>query len=267
MNNKIPKEIKPLLFCYESKIKNSFKDKILGVYLYNSVALGAFNVNKSDIDFVTILKEEFTNDEITKLDAIHTELNMKDKYARRMEGMYITKDKIVKTNDEILPYAYFADERLHDYGYYDINYVTWWTLKNNGIGVNSPDISNFDINVVWDNVIETMNYNLNKYWKSKLESESIFLKDVWIEFSVLTLCRILYTLDHKDIISKEEAAKYEITNLPNDLKLIIQEALRLREGNSDKSFYLLNKERLEDIIKFIHYIIDYCNNKYGFNKK
>ncbi|GFP76330.1 aminoglycoside adenylyltransferase domain-containing protein [Clostridium fungisolvens] len=264
MNDRIPTIIKSLLFEYESKLKNSFGNKIYGVYLYNSVALGAFDINKSDIDFITILNEEFTAKEIVRLKTIHKELNDKFKYAKRMEGMYITMDKIGKVNDDITPYVYFADNSLHDYGYYDINYVTWWTLKSNGIGINSPDINELKLDVEWTNIIDNMNYNLNKYWKGKMDKNLIFLTDYWIEFSVLTLCRILYTLENKNIISKTESAKYQMNNLPDSFRLIIQEALRIREGTSKNSLYPLRIKRLNEVKKFINYVIHYCNEKYNF---
>ena len=59
-----------------------------------------------------------------------------------MEGMYLTKDKIGKPNSKTKPYLYFCEEKLNSYGYYDMNYVTWWTLKYKGIPINSPNISN-----------------------------------------------------------------------------------------------------------------------------
>jgi len=152
MNIKIPYILKPLLFEYESNLKKYFGNKIFGVYLYNSVALGGFDKNKSDIDFITILNKEFEDKDLSLITLIHNELNYKFKYAKRMEGMYLTKDKIGKPNSIIEPYIYFCDEKLNSYGYYDINYVTWWTLKYNGIAINSPDVSNLKINVKWDDV-------------------------------------------------------------------------------------------------------------------
>ncbi|ADK15516.1 MULTISPECIES: aminoglycoside adenylyltransferase domain-containing protein [Clostridium] len=130
--------------------------------------------------------------------------------------MYLTKNKVGKPNSEIEPYLYFCDEKFNSYGYYDINYVTWWTLKYNGIPINSPNVSSLNINVQWNNIVETMNYNLNSYWKKKLCEKNIFLSDEWIEFAVLTLCRILYTLDNKSIATKIESAKYTIMSIPDD---------------------------------------------------
>ncbi|KNF10207.1 hypothetical protein CLPU_1c03720 [Gottschalkia purinilytica] len=262
MNERIPNILKPLLNEYVVKLKDCYKDNIFGVYIYNSVALGAFDVNKSDIDILTIINRDFTNEEIVKLKVIHDELKSKFKYAKKMEGMYIRIDNLGKVNSEIEPYVYFENGKLHDSGYYDINYVTWWTLKNNGIEINSPSISELNIDINWNHILLTMNYNLNDYWKKKSDKKLIFLLDEWVEFSVLTLCRILFTLDNKKISSKCEALKYTMNCVPDDWKLLVKEAMRIRENSSKKSLYKSRIRRSKETKKFIKYIINYCNEKY-----
>ncbi|AZV57398.1 aminoglycoside adenylyltransferase domain-containing protein [Clostridium sp. AWRP] len=264
MNEKVPNILRPMLYEYEVNLKKYFGSKIFGVYLYNSVALGGFDKDKSDIDFITILNKDFEDKDISIVTLIHNELNSKFKYAKRMEGMYLTKDKVGKPNSKIEPYLYFCDEKLNSYGYYDINYVTWWTLKYNGIPINSPNVSSLNINVQWNNIVETMNYNLNSYWKNKLCEKNIFLSDEWIEFAVLTLCRILYTLDNKSIATKIESAKYTIMNIPDEYKLIIEEAIRIRKNSCDRSLYETEFKRENELKFFANYLINYCNKKYSF---
>lgn len=263
MNKKIPNILRPLLYEYESNLKKYFGNNIFGVYLYNSVALGGFDKDKSDIDFITILNKDFEDKDIPIISLIHNELNNKFKYAKRMEGMYLTKDKIGKLNLTIKPYLYFCDQKLNSYGYYDINYVTWWTLKYNGIPINSPNVSSLNINVQWNNIVETMNYNLNSYWKKKLYEKELFLSDEWIEFAVMTLCRILYTLDNKGITTKIQSANYAVMSIPNEYKLIIEEAIRIRKSSCDKSLYETKFERENELKCFMNYLIDYCNKKYN----
>lgn len=263
MNKKIPEILRPLLYEYESNLKKYFGSKIFGVYLYNSLALGGFDKDKSDIDFITILNEEIKEKEVSVISLIHNELNNKFEYAKKMEGMYITKDKIGKPNSIIDPYLYFCGEKLNSYGYYDINYITWWTLKYNGISINSPNVSNLNINVQWDNIVETMNYNLNSYWKKKLNDKDIFLLDEWIEFGVLTLCRILYTLHNKNITTKIQSAKYMLGRIQNEYKLIIEEAIRIRKNSCAKSLYETEFERENELKCFMNYLIDHCNEKYN----
>lgn len=263
MEERIPNIIKPLLYQYEKALRERFKNKIYGVYIYNSVALGAFDENKSDIDFITIINEGFTKDEIEDLRKIHHNLKENFHYGKIMEGMYIDILNLGKTNSDMKPYMFFADEVFNDCGYYDINYVTWWTLKNKGIAINSPEISTLGIEVSWDNVIKNMGYNLNGYWGKKVSEKATFFTDYWIEFSVLTLCRILYTLEYKDITSKANATKKAMDILPNQFQNIINEALRIRKNFSVKSIYESTEKRAHEVKTFISYVINYCNKKYS----
>lgn len=261
MVREIPETLKSMLNEYVFNLKIYFGSKIYGVYIYNSVALGTFDEIKSDIDFITVINKEFTQGEIEAVGSIHKKLNERFKFAKKMEGMYIKLNDIGKLNPEMQPYVYFADKKLR-VGYYDVNYVTWWSLKNYGIGMKSPKVSKLNINVSWDNVVKNMDYNLNYYWKNKLDSKLIFLSDCWIEFSVLTLCRIMYTLDKGDITSKVNAADEVIEELPKSFQLIVKEAVRIRKFSGKKSLYKFRINRMIEARNFIKYVINYCNNIY-----
>lgn len=43
------------------------------MYLYNSVALGGFDKDKSDIDFITILNKDFEDKDISIVTLIHND--------------------------------------------------------------------------------------------------------------------------------------------------------------------------------------------------
>ncbi|ARC83242.1 hypothetical protein U732_2468 [Clostridium argentinense CDC 2741] len=262
MKSKIPDMIVKLLDDYFASIKSAFRDKIFGVYVYNSLALGKFDANKSDIDFITILKNPLSKQELKLLYSIHKKLNIESPYGRKMEGMYIQLNDLGKSNSQIAPYPYFADGKLTTSGYYDINHVTWWVLKHYGVEINSPKACDLNFEVEWSNVLDTMDYNLNIYWKDKINKNIVFLFDSWIEFSILTLCRILFTLENKKITSKVEGAKFSIEFLSSDWRLIIEEAIRIRENTSKDSLYTSRVIRVKEAKKFIYYIINYCNKNY-----
>lgn len=264
--NKIPEVVRAMLDEYVFNLRIYFGSKVFGVYLYNSIALGAFDENKSDIDFVTVLNEKFTNGEVQALREVHRRLKKTFKFAKRMEGMYITIDEVGKCDFELDPYVYFAGGKLHS-GHYDANYITWWTLSKCGIEVESPKISKLSIATYFDNVLENMDYNLNCYWKSKLNSKIIFFSDTWVEFSVLTMCRIMYTIKSGDVISKVQAAESIIEDIPEDFRIIVKEALRIRKGKNSKSFYGSRFKRGKDTKAFIKYIIGYFNDNYFISVK
>lgn len=264
-DERIPNLVSVMLYDYCLNLRMYFGSKIYGVYLYNSLALGAFDMKKSDIDFVTIVNEKFTEREIRALKNIHKNLMRKFKIASKMEGMYIEKKSVGKLNSEIESYPYFADKKLN-IGYYDLNYVTWWLIEKYGIDVNGPEVKELNIHISWDQLLQNMDYNLNFYWKGKIRKRFIFLTDYWIEFGVLSLCRILYTVKNREITSKCIAAKEEFNNIPDEYKLILKEALRIREDASGDSFYRSPFKREKEAKEFINYVINHCNATYFINK-
>jgi len=128
MNEKVPNILRTLLYEYESDLKKYFGNRIFGVYLYNAVALGGFDKDKSDIDFITILNKDFEHKEISIISLIHDGLNNKFKYAKKMEGMYITKENIGKLNSNIEPYLYFYGGKLKNYSC-NANYSIYVTIR------------------------------------------------------------------------------------------------------------------------------------------
>ena len=70
-------------------------DRIQGIYLYGSHALGAFDPDKSDIDFITVLNDEIGKDDVEKLKVVHLRSNSHH-YGAKMDGCYLTVDQIGK---------------------------------------------------------------------------------------------------------------------------------------------------------------------------
>lgn len=55
--------------------KSILKDNLVGIYVHGSIALRCFNWNKSDIDFLVVVKEKLSNDIKKKLMDITIEIN------------------------------------------------------------------------------------------------------------------------------------------------------------------------------------------------
>lgn len=259
---KLPKTVEPLLTQYTEMLIKNFKDKIYGIYIYNSVALGAFIPNKSDIDIIVILNSSFSEAEVDILTTIHTNLRHYFPLGKYMEGMYLPIDSIGKYNNEMQPYLYFYNGKLKNYGYYDINAVTWYTFKNYGIALTGPSTSYINLSVEPSDIIKTMNYNLNTYWNNNAYKKLMYLTDSGVEFAVATLCRIIFTLDNKTITSKTAAITYVISKYPNFSPLLLNEVLRIRLSNNKYSLYSNRFSRAKEARNFVKFIIDYCNKSY-----
>lgn len=58
-----------------SRIKRNFSDeKIVGVYIYGSIALGAFQIETSDVDFVTVISDSVNEAEKQQIIELHKKI-------------------------------------------------------------------------------------------------------------------------------------------------------------------------------------------------
>ncbi|RAP24904.1 hypothetical protein C2W64_02471 [Brevibacillus laterosporus] len=262
MDVTIPEKISPLLQDYTNLLMSELPDVIHGVYLYGSIALSAFDEHKSDIDFITVLKRSLTNTETELVQKLHHTLKKGNSLAKRLDGMYINLEDIGKDNKSLQPYPCCASGTFKKMGYWDINHVTWWTLKHHGVTVVGKRLAELRIATQWLDVEETMNYNVNEYWAKKGKSRIYFLFDGWVEDAVLTLCRIYYTLKFKEIIPKGKAVEYALQVFPSEWHLLLRESLRIRNGENEPSYFSSRIKRAKETRRFILYLIAFCNSNF-----
>src|SRR5829696_10263286 len=78
--------LKRLLATMQSTLGEQF----MGLYLGGSLALGDFNPQRSDIDFVAVTLDELTPERVAALQAMHTRLRASGTtWAWRLDGSYV----------------------------------------------------------------------------------------------------------------------------------------------------------------------------------
>ncbi|ENQ3108142.1 Nucleotidyltransferase domain-containing protein [Bacillus sp. 491mf] len=226
----IPKEVEFFLNQYVNELQKVIsKEKLVGVYVYGSLALNAFHLETSDIDFVTVMKEQVSEAEKVKIRELHKRLRTDD-LGKRMDGMYIPLVHVGKQNHEMSPYLYCSDGKINE-GHWDINSVTWWTIKNSGITFFGQQANELPYEVTWDDVVSTMKYNVEQYWSEKVKRPYLFLSTEWVESAVVTMGRIMCTLEMERIVSKDEGLQYMMKRC-KEWEPLLQEVywVRQKEG-------------------------------------
>ncbi|WP_024984332.1 aminoglycoside adenylyltransferase domain-containing protein [Brevibacillus borstelensis] len=257
----VPDEVQLLMESYKEQAQSAFSDHLSGIYVYGSIALGAFASGKSDIDFLTVFQNEPTREDLTSIQNIHKRLQRTNPLAKRMDGMYLSAEHLGKTNQQIPSYIYVADGKVRQ-GYWDINAVTWWTVKHHGIPFYGPEPAELELSIGWDNVVDAMNINLNVYWNKRAEYAALYLVDELLADAVCTLSRILYTLECKEIGSKVQATQYALHTLPAHWHSILTDALQIRQGEKRKIGLVSRWRRAKETQAFIRFIIQHCNNRH-----
>ncbi|WP_170206512.1 nucleotidyltransferase domain-containing protein [Psychrobacillus lasiicapitis] len=261
MSNQMPMYVQSFTQNYVELLnKHLPSDLIEGVYIYGSIALGAFDEVKSDIDFIVLLSSAVNEQELSILQDIHVQMN-KHAFGKRMDGLYIQASMIGKTNEELPAYPYCTDG-IVEVGYWDVNHITWWILKKHGITLQGIPIGELNIPTKWDDVLETMEYNINQYWFSKSKKTYLFLSDSMVEFATCTISRIVCSLELRAILSKDEAVRLCVDMLPKRWHLLLKEGFRIRKKANTKSLYKSKLKRARDCRDFILYTHQLCNENF-----
>ncbi|MED4680964.1 aminoglycoside adenylyltransferase domain-containing protein [Bacillus nitratireducens] len=256
----LPEEVKQLMEQYTVELKEIFLDeKIVGVYIYGSIALGAFYIETSDVDFVTVISDSVNEAEKKQIVELHKKIS-KSTLGKRMDGMYIPLADLGKYNDEMNEYVYCTDGKAN-IGHWDINAVTWWTLKNQGITVIGKEAEDLSFQIRWDDVVNTMKYNVEQYWSEKAKQPYLFFIEEWVESAVVTMGRILYTLDHKTIVSKDRGLQYLLERSAKEWDPLLKEVERMRHNPEEKKKF--SRWRRADVTKrYLLCLIEECREKW-----
>jgi hypothetical protein len=252
MDTRIPEVIKPLLQDYMRLLETKLPGLVTGLYLHGSIALSAFNTAHSDIDFVALLNRRCSENDVESLGEIHRAITTS--YPRwQLEGSYLQWQELGQAETAIKPHP------IH----HDVNWVTWWVLKNRGIALIGREPSELDFTVDWQSLITDMRQNLNTYWAgftTNPQRIAWLFSDYGIQWAVLGVLRQYYSFMEQDITSKTGVGDYALAHLPTGWHRLIGEAIHLREQTSG-SLYQSKIVRALEAHNFLRYIIRLSNTQ------
>lgn len=256
----LPDDVTLFFTEYLARLQKLLPHGLAGCYLYGSAALGAYDPVRSDLDFLVVLTSSLGEITLPMLDRFHADLCREFPLARKLEGHFVPLDDI--------PYRAFSRQypSVADGAYQGLQGVMtlyWYQLHTCGVRITGPAPEALFPSVPWELVQQEMERNINGYWyRRALQPEQTLLGDGAVDFAVLTLCRILYTLEHQQIISKADAGQWVQQILPASWHPLIQEAVRIRTGDAGPSLYTSCQQRAEEVRQFILAIREQCNRQY-----
>jgi hypothetical protein len=261
MHTNIPQAIQPLLQEYLRLLDTRLPGLLDGFYIHGSIALGAFNPQSSDIDFVAVVSRRCLPDDVEQLRAIHQEIEQR--YTRwPLQGTYLQWADLGHLEDTIPPHPYYHDGVLYASGRHEVNEVTWCLLKKHGIALKGPEPRNLDFDASEEALLGYMRENINRYWASftRVRGQMAALLTDWgIQWAVLGVLRQMYTLRECDITSKTGAGEYALTWMAARWHKLIQEAINIRENPHIPSLYKSKIVRAVDAVRFLKYVIGWAN--------
>jgi len=165
VNVLIPNEVNIILEMYCGLLRDKIPGTVSGVYIYGSLVLHDFQLGSSDIDFITVVNRSLAVGEIVVLDEIHG--TVRKCFSRPpLNGIYVQVQDIGGMEEDIEPIPYYLDGTMHKAGYFEINPVTWFELKEHGVTIFGPAVSALDFSFDFNTITEYIADNINAYWSN-----------------------------------------------------------------------------------------------------
>ncbi|MCA9913130.1 MAG: DUF4111 domain-containing protein [Anaerolineae bacterium] len=241
-----------LLNTLLAKMRPILGEKLLGLYLYGSLTVGGFD-SASDVDTVAILREMLTEEEFSRLDAMHGEIVAQlPQWNNRIEIIYATQQGIQTYDTHISQQAVISPgEPFHIVEAGQDWVMNWYFVREYGITLYGAAPQTL-IPPIPKAVFLQAAYDTADEWEGRMGD----LPGLpWQSYSILTLCRAYYTVTHGEHVSKQDAAEWVSSQLPQYAPQI-QQALEWRMGtfsqdDDSETTLLVTQKLLRELITLI----------------
>jgi hypothetical protein len=227
------------------------KDRFVGMYLYGSLANGGFDPGSSDIDFLVVTDSELPGEIVTALVGMHTQIAALDtKWATELEGSYIPKDALRRHDPARAQYPHIDRGSGHlRVVPHDTDWVVQRSvLRERGIVLAGPPLPALIDPVSPDDLRQAIHTLMRLWWEPMLSNPAPLQHNGYRSYAILTMCRVLYTLQHESIVSKTQAGQWAQAALGEQWRTLIGRAMEHRNGTPLIA--------VDDALAFIRYAIE-----------
>lgn len=220
-------EINALLQELLKDVQSILGHHFIGMYLEGSLANGDFDQD-SDIDFVVATDDDVSQTLFSALYAMHERQNLMDtQWSTNLEGSYISQYALRRYSPK---HAEFPNiergfgERLKMVHHNETWIIHRYILREHGIVITGPAPKTLIDPISPDELRQAMLPTLHGWATQILNNSNEIIHRGYQSLTVLSLCRILYTLQFGDIVSKAKAAKWAKETLDEKWNTLIDQA-------------------------------------------
>ena len=258
-NNPTPyPEVNTILQVLLERVKSILGSHFIGMYLDGSLTSNDFDED-SDIDFVVVTDEEISGDLFSELQEMHDRIaTMDSPFAVQLEGSYISRQGLRRFDPEhaLHPNIERGNGERLKMVYHD----DWWIihryiLRERGITISGPAPQTLIDPVSPDDLRRVMLSLLHGWATQILNDPNKISSRGYQSYVVLSLCRILYTLQFGNVVSKPFAAGWAKETLGDPWVSLIDRAWEGRHHPEASA-------ELEDIngtLDFIRFTLEYSH--------
>ncbi len=204
-------EVNALLQELLESVQTILGNHFIGMYLEGSLASGDFDQD-SDIDFVVVTDNEILGDLFLALQTMHERIATIESWcATQLEGSYISHHALRRydSNHALHPNIERGKgERLKMVQHDDAWVIHRYILREHGVTLAGPAPETLIAPVSPNDLRQAMLAILRGWAVPMLAESAPFRTRGYQSYTVLSLCRILYTLQCGTVVSKPVASRW-----------------------------------------------------------
>lgn len=223
-------DVNTAVLSLAARIHSILAGQFLGLYLYGSLALGDFNPQTSDIDMLLVTQGEIAAGGFEALKEMHADFDRgSSPYARKIEVAYIPLDALNHRAPTAAVYPQIErGTELFTAPLENGWAFQRWALRERGIAVAGP-ATRLLVEPVDPRDMQRAAALIAGRWQEQSLHDPSWLD--WarqrdgLSFLVLTLCRLLYSLESGTVVSKPTAARWALHSLGGRWDALIRRSL------------------------------------------
>lgn len=249
-------DINELLGLFLVEMRAILGEKLIGLYLFGSLAAGDFDYDISDIDLLAAIANELDEEEFERLKAM--QLDMMNRYKQwddRIEIGYIAVEHL-KTATSRPPIALISPgEPFHLKEVGTDWIINRYVLREKGMALYGPAPEAMFAPISREERMRTIQENVMEWRAWITQTEMVHLRK-YQGFMILTMCRELYRSRHEgEVISKQAAAGWAQQQWP-EWAALIRDALAWRAAYRDEP--VDGDATLAETLRFVNFALDRC---------
>jgi predicted nucleotidyltransferase len=220
-----------------TNVPKILQGQFVGMYIYGSIASGDFDEH-SDIDILVVTETELSSDEFDTLKAMHEKIQERESpWAIQVEIVYVPRNAIRRFDPQNNQHPHLdrgPGEKLHIVQHNSDWVVQRYLIRERGIVLAGPDPKTLIDLVSADDLRNAMIPLLFDWYGHFPERPHPFGSRGYQSYVVLSLCRILYTIQTGDVVSKMAAARWAKEALDTRWVPLIDSAIYGRQHSNEE---------------------------------
>jgi hypothetical protein len=197
-----------------------------GFYLYGSLAAGGFDPVKSDIDFLTVTEADLDPSTVLALGRMHARLAASGlPLATALDGSYIPKAALRRYDPANARHPHLESGGVLVVEQHGPDWVIHRHMaREHGLPLAGPDLRQMIDPISAGELRAAARATLKAWWEPMIAHPSRLREPDYRAYAILTMARILYTLENGTVVPKPVAARWAQSTLARPWSALIKKA-------------------------------------------